>query len=101
METALVLSADHYEFTDEKTGDVRRGVTVQYITDYREDTPRSVGYKPIKAPAASDVFDAIKKNGAPALYHLTTKTRPGKEGKPALTVVKADLIKSLSIFDQD
>ena len=100
METALVLSADRYEFADEKTGELRRGVTLQYITDYREDTATAVGFKPIKAPALSEVFDAVKKSGAPGLYRLTTKTRPGKEGKPALTVVKADLVKGLDIFDQ-
>ena len=99
METALVLSADRYEFADEKTGELRR-VTLQYVTDYREDTGTAVGFKPIKAPALNEVFDAVKKSGAPGIYRLTTKTRPGKEGKPALMVIKADLVKGLAIFDQ-
>ena len=77
METALVLSADRYEFTDEKTGELRRGVTLQYVTEYREDTQTSVGFKPIKAPATPEVFEAVKKGGAPAVYRLHSRTRPG------------------------
>jgi hypothetical protein len=79
METALVLSADRYEFSDEKTGDLRRGVTLQYITDYREDTSTSVGFKPIKAPALDEVFDAVQKSG----------TNRGGAG-PALALVDPD-----------
>ena len=84
MEQVLILSADKWRMTDEKTGEVRSGVTVHYINDYREDTDSSAGYKPIKAPAAEEVFDAIKKQGAPALFDLDFKTRPGKNGVPTL-----------------
>jgi len=100
METVLVLSAYRYEFTDENTGVVRRGVSLHYISDYREDTEASVGFKPIKAPVSLEVFEAVKKGGAPALYRLTSKSKPGAQGRPTLTVIKAEFLKPVKIFEQ-
>lgn len=99
MEKALVISADRYEFTDEKTGEIRKGVTVNYINDYREDTEMSVGLKPTKISANAEVFDAIRAGTAPALYELDFRTRPGKEGKPTLQLVKATLVKTIDVFE--
>jgi hypothetical protein len=99
MELVLVLSVDRYEFTDERTGEIRKGVTLQYVNDYREDRPTSLGFKPIKASANDEVFDTIKKSGAPGLYKLHSRTRPGKEGKPTLTIVKAEHVKNMKIFE--
>jgi hypothetical protein len=99
METVLIISADKWKMTDEKTGELRSGVTIQYVNDYREDSDVSVGFKPIKAPANDDVFEAIKKSGAPAMYRLDTRTRPGALGKPTLTVVRAEFVKQVKIFE--
>jgi len=99
MERALVISADRYEFTDEKTGEIRKGVTVHYINDYREDTDKAIGFKPIKAPATPEAFDAIAKGSAPALYDLDFRTRPGQESKPTLMLVKAQLVRTVKLFD--
>jgi hypothetical protein len=98
METALIISADRYEFADEKSGEIRKGITVHYINDYREDTDKAIGFKPIKAPATLEVFEAVRKGSAPALYELDFRTRPGQEGKPTLTIVKADLVRTVEIF---
>lgn len=100
MDTVLVLSADKWEMTDEKTGVIRNGVTIQYVNDYRENDERSVGLKPTKAPASLEVFESIRKGGAPALYRLDFRTRPGKESKPTLTVIKAEIGKAIKIFDK-
>lgn len=99
METALVLSADKWNLTDEKTGELRNGIMVQYINDYREDSDRAIGFKPIKASSTPEVFDAIRKGGAPALYQLDFRTRPGQAGKPTLVIVKAELVRAVKIFE--
>lgn len=99
METVLIISADKWEFTDEKTGELRKGVTLQYISDYREDTDVSVGFKPIKTTVNDAVFDVVKKNGAPALYRIDTRSRPGADNKPTLTVISAQLVKPVRIFE--
>lgn len=98
METVLILSADKWNFSDEKTGEIRNGVTLQYVNDYREDSATEVGFKPIKVSANPEIFDTVRKNGAPALYKLDMKTRPGKEGKPTLTIVKVEFVKEVEIF---
>jgi hypothetical protein len=99
METVLIISADKWQFTDEKTGELRNGATIQYVNDYREDTDVSVGFKPIKTSVNDAVFDAIKKSGAPAMYRLDSRSRPGKDNKPTLTVVSAQFVKPVKLFE--
>lgn len=99
METVLIISADKWNMTDEKTGELRNGVTLQYVNDYREDTDTSVGFKPIKTSVSDAVFDVIKKSGAPAMYKLDTRSRPGKDGKPTLSVISAQFVKPVKIFE--
>lgn len=99
METVLIISADKWEFPDEKTGEIRKGATIQYVSDYREDTDDSVGFKPIKTSVKDEVFDAIKKAGAPAMYSLDVRSRPGKDNKPTLSIVSAKFVKQVKIFE--
>lgn len=94
----LVLSADKWRMTDEKTGEIREGVSLHYLTDYREETDNSVGFKPMKVQASDAAFAAIKAGGAPGLYELQLKSRPGKDGVPTFQVVGAALVERLDLF---
>lgn len=98
METVFVLSADNWELTDERTGEIRRGVTITYVNNYREPSERSLGLRPTKAPATYEVFELIKKGGVPGFYRLDFRTRPGKEAKPVLTVSGAEFVRKLELF---
>lgn len=100
MERTLVLSADKWRMTDEKTGEIREGVSVQYVTDYRDESASAVGYRPLKVQAIAEVFEAIKKGGAPGLYDLDMRTRPGREGQTTVMAVRASHIRKVSLFDQ-
>jgi hypothetical protein len=100
METALVLSADSWEMTDESTGEVRRGVSLCFVNQYRDATDKSVGLRPTKTSATAEVFEAIRKGGAPGLYQLDFRTRPGKEGKPVLTAARAEFVRKLDLFGE-
>ena len=100
MERCLVLSADKWRMVDDKTGEAREGISVHYVTDYREESSNAVGFKAMKIPAVPEVFEAIKKGGAPGLYDLEMRTRPGKEGQTTVMAVRAVLLRKVSLFDQ-
>ena len=51
METVLILRASKWEFTDDKTGEIRKGCTVHYINDYQVETDKAVGDAPLKVSA--------------------------------------------------
>jgi len=88
-ETVLVLRADRYEFTSEKTGEIIKGANVYFISDTQVETPNAVGDKPMKVAISDEVFNEIKHYGAPAIYDITTKTKPGKDGTATVVLTKA------------
>ena len=98
-EKVLVLSASKWNFTDEKTGEMKKGVSLHYVSDYREDTATELGFKPVKSGADDVVFDAVQKGGVPGMYTINTRSKPGKDGKPTLTVVGAQFAKKIPLFE--
>ena len=96
-EKALVLSADTWEMPDERTGVINRGVSVWYINEYRENTESAIGSKPIKCSCSAEAFAKIKKAGAPGVFSLDFRTRPGAQGKPTLTLVDATSLRTLPL----
>jgi hypothetical protein len=88
-ETVLVLRADRYEFPNEKTGEIIKGANVYFISDGQIETPNAVGEKPMKVSITDEVFNEIKHYGAPAIYDITIRAKPGKEGATTVTLVKA------------
>jgi len=98
MELAFVISADRGTMIDERTGKANAWSNVHYLSDYREDGEDAVGYKPIKVSCAPEAFEVLQKNGV-GLYHLDFRTRPGAMGKPTLTLVKAQHVGSLDVFE--
>ena len=88
-ETVLVLRADRYEFASEKTGEIIKGCNVYFISDSQVETPNAVGEKPMKVSITDEVFNEIKHYGAPAIYDITTRTKPGKEGTATVVLTKA------------
>ena len=101
MENVLILSASKWEFTDEKTAEVKKGVSVHYVSDYRDDTATELGFKPIKTSADDAVFEIAQKGGVPGMYRIDTRSRPGKDGKPTLTVVGAQFAKKVPLFEKE
>lgn len=90
----LVISAKKYRFTDEKTGEVKSGLHVQYLDPLmREDTENQKGDLPLKVPALENCFDKL--TILPAYYDLDFRQRPDAKGKPVLTLASAKLIKEI------
>lgn len=98
MERALILSADAWDMPDEKTGEIRSGVSVWYVNDYREDTKTSIGFKPTKVSAAPEILDQLRSSQLPALFQMTYGSRPGAQGKATLTLIKADHLRNVQLF---
>lgn len=82
-EKALVLSADPWEMTDEKTGEVRKGASIWYLNTYREG---DLGQKPTKVSVAPELMAQIK-GKLPAVCELEYGSRPGAQNKATLTVI--------------
>jgi len=97
-ERALVLSVDKWEMPDEKTGEIRRGLSIWYVNEYREDTDASFGYKPTKVSAAPELMEQFRKARLPALFDMDYGSRPGAQGKATLTVIKAEGIANVNVF---
>ncbi|MNF51155.1 hypothetical protein D3C81_2052050 [compost metagenome] len=99
-ERALILSADAWEMADEKTGELRKGVSVWFINDYREDTHSAIGYKPTKVSAESALLDSLRRAQLPAMFEMHYGSRPGAQGKATLTLIKADHVGNVKLFGE-
>lgn len=96
-ETVLILRAQKWELTDEKTGEVRKGTTVHYVSDYQVETATAIGDAPVKVSASPEVFDIIKKHKAPGMYEINTRTKPGKEGQATVQIVGVKHVREISM----
>lgn len=96
----LLVSADKYELTDENTGELRRGSTLWYLNDYREDTRESMGHKPTKISGSVELIEAIAESviGLPAYAELSFITKPGAGGKASLMISGVKIIKRAELF---
>lgn len=100
-ERVLVLSADAWRVTDEKTGEINSGISCWYLSNYREgDGVKEVGLKPIKIQATPEIFDILRANDLPAYFDLDYGSRPGSQNKAALTVIKAKFVTGIDLYDQ-
>lgn len=97
-EKALVLSADAWEMPDERTGELRKGVSVWLLSNYREDDARSVGFKPTKLAGSFEAFDQLRAGGVPGMFEIDYATRPGKDNKATLTLVAAKHVGKVELF---
>ena len=84
MELVCVLSADKWRMTDDRTGEIREGVSIYYVNDYRDETEHSVGFRPTKAPASEAAFAQISEGGAPWLVRAADRqqARQGRCSNP-------------------
>jgi hypothetical protein len=96
-ETVLILRAQKYEFTNEKTGELIKGCNVIYITDYQTETASAVGDASMKVSVTDEVFNSIKTNGAPGIYQIDTRSRPGKDGTATLTITNANFVQAFTL----
>lgn len=100
MEKTLLLSADKWEFTDEKTGEVKHGVTLTYINAYRDQDESSLGYKPTSLSAGVEVWPELQGKNLPALCEMGFGSKPGTKSNPKPTVYISTLryVSAVDVF---
>lgn len=96
-ERALITSADAWEMPDERTGELRRGVSIWFLNEYREDTAQAFGFKPTKVSGTPEVLEEVR-GKLPGFFELQFGSRPGAQGKATLTLVGLKHIKSVDLF---
>lgn len=84
----IILFANQYEMTDEKTGERKNGTSIMYIfnTDL-ECMDNSDGSKGMRsAKSSSDYMLMHKVRRAPAMYEAEFSMKIGSDGKPVLKI---------------
>ncbi len=93
--SVVLFGAKKWEFTDEKTGEIRSGATL-YIDNLDDEDdlnkrsdPNHLGIKVMKMSAPLDVFKQLAIGGPrfPLDCELVTRLRQGEEGKAVVQVV--------------
>lgn len=94
-EKILLLSCDPWHMTDEKTGERRTGVSLSYLSAYRDEAGK--GLKPIKVSAPAGFEASIGAVALPAFAEVDFTTRPGAGGKATIAVSAIKIGKPLNI----
>lgn len=100
MERVLIQSIDHYDIADEKTGEVNLIDQVYYMTQYRDASKLNAGSKPMKVGCLCDLGKKMIEDLSGCsigIFDVEFSTRPGAGGKPALTMVVANLVKRIDL----
>lgn len=84
METCVVLHVRAYDFKDDD-GQSVKGATVAYLTGDRETGTDRLGYPVLSISAQPEILSQFQ--AVPGLYDLDFKQRPGKNGRPTITLV--------------
>jgi hypothetical protein len=91
---ALIFYARDNEWTDAKTGEHRRYLTVNYL----EDMPaikdaKEKGISSLSVVAEEEAMKAILTRELPAVFDIEIGRRPGPKGKPSSVITKAEFKK--------
>lgn len=95
---ALVLSCDHYNITDSKTGENQDLYQVWMASDYREVSETENGCKPVKMLATPEIFSQLMQQPLPSVFEIDVKVRPGKANSMAATITAFKFLSTPKIF---
>lgn len=88
----LVLNAKRYSFANDN-GEKVEGTTLQYLDPEEVVTEENrCGVEVMTITAPLDFYEQLTQ--VPGLYDLGFKQRPGKNGRPTLTVTSARFVSS-------
>lgn len=98
-EIALILSADAWAMTDEKSGEVLKGVSIWFLTEYRtQDNDSQVGYKPAKVGGTPEILAKLRTINLPAQCEMVYGAKPGAAGKATLVLNDITFVKTIDVF---
>lgn len=91
----LILSADSWQMTDEKTGELRTGCSIQYIPGLEKvcnETNKSYGYKPVKESLPQEfIHQVAAAGGCPCDAKVTFVIRM-QSGKQVLKINTCEIV---------
>lgn len=100
-ELALVLSGDAWDMEDEKTHERLSGVSVWFLTDYRESDSLGtgpVGFKPAKTGSTPALLEKLRSMNLPAVCEMHYGSRPGAGGKATLVLSDVTFVRAVDCF---
>ncbi|NLI63728.1 MAG: hypothetical protein GX367_03235 [Bacteroidales bacterium] len=87
MSKILILSSNVWSFTDKTTGEVKSGVSIEYIADQVEDKGKR-GYFTIKATLSNDYVPKLV--NVPGVYEVGYSIKPGANRQSVMSI--SDLV---------
>lgn len=98
MQNVLLHFAAPWEMTDETTGKVSRGFSLQFITPYTETRQGAAGLQSIKTSIRDEeVFNSLRKH-VPCMCDLQIEAKPGAGGKLSAVVVGMSNPRAVKLF---
>jgi hypothetical protein len=92
----LVQALNNWKFEDEKTKEIKEGVTVYYIDNRPTNDDGKLGYFPIKVTASIEIRKDIQK--VPGYYDLDFSMKPDAKGKPTLLLRSLSFSKEAKLY---
>nr|DAF67647.1 MAG TPA: hypothetical protein [Inoviridae sp.] len=93
----ILLYAGQYQILEEKTGEIKSGVTMNYYFNVdlvaEDNTNGTKGTRPAKSSADYDLMNKVVK--APGLYDAEFSMNIGSDGKPVLKICDLDFISEI------
>lgn len=83
MSKILVLSANVWSFTDKQTGEVKSGVSIEYIADKVEENGKR-GYFTLKASLNNDFIPKLV--NVPGVYEAEFSIKPGSNRQSIVSI---------------
>lgn len=91
MKPSLVLEASPWEIADEKTGEVRRGVSLFYVDLESPLVGRKQGFETLRISGSDHVVkDQLR--AIPGWYRFGYRQRAGKTGRVELTLSAVEYV---------
>lgn len=95
----LVLALNQYGFTDEKTGEVKEGATIEYLTtdftNTSSDFGTKKGYFSLKQSLDKEIAKQI--TNVPGVYEVELSMRSGSDRKAQLVMNSFKLTKEFEL----
>jgi hypothetical protein len=99
MTEAVIFFASRYDFTDEK-GTQRKGAKAKYFFPDKAEGENKEGNEYMESPMPFELFAALKQHGLPAVFEVDFRMKPGRENKPEMSLVKAQLKRKIDLFKE-
>jgi len=93
MERVLLLSADPWEMTDERTGEIIRGVSFWFVSDYRKG---EYGLKPIKISGDKSLMAKVS-GLLPCVAGLSFGLKPAAGNKAGLQLDDIEVMEPFNL----